>query len=120
MDKKDVGQLLNYLNVAYPNFLRDNKPETVLDFWFRSLKDFEYEKVLDNLVDYAQTNDFPPKIKDLVAGLMVNEKYNIPGIEETKKIMEGYQVPEEHRLSHDEIKVMFKRQFSDDGGEKND
>jgi predicted component of type VI protein secretion system len=107
MDKKDVAQLLNYVNVSFPNFLRDNKPEMVLDFWFRSLKDFEYEQVLDNLVNYAQTNEFPPKIKDLVNGLIVDEKYNVPGIEETKKIIESYQVPKEQRLSPDEVKKLL-------------
>ncbi|NRD81153.1 hypothetical protein HPT25_28075 [Bacillus sp. BRMEA1] len=115
MDRKEVAQLLNYVNVAFPNFLRDNKPETVLDFWFRGLKDFEYEKVLDNLVNYAQINEFPPKIKDLVDGLIVNEHYNIPGIEETKKIMDSYQVPKEQRVPPDELKKLFKQQF---GGER--
>lgn len=109
MDKKEVAQLLNYVNVVFPNFLRDNKPEIVLDFWFRSLKDFEYEAVLDNLVNYAQTNEFPPKIKDLVDGLIGNENYNVPGIEETKKIMDSYQVPEDERLPPDELKKMFEK-----------
>lgn len=120
MNKKEVGQLLNYVNVAYPNFLRDNKPETILDFWVRSLKDFEYEQVLDNLVNYARTNEFPPKIKDLVDGLIVDEKYNIPGIEETKKIMDSYQVPKDQRVSPDELKELFKQQFGRIGGKLND
>jgi hypothetical protein len=120
MDKKEVAQLLNYVNVAYPNFLRDNKPEMILDFWFRSLKDFEYDPVLVNLVSYAQTNEYPPKVKDLVNGLIVNEKYNIPTIEETKKIMEGYQVPKEKRASPNELKKMFKEQFGKDWGRKHD
>jgi hypothetical protein len=118
MDKKEVGQLLNYVNVAFPNFLRDNKPEIILDFWFRSLKDFEYGPVLDNLVNYAQINEYPPKIKDLVEGLTINENYIVPGIEETKKIMDSYQVPKEQRLSPDELKKLFKKQFGEDRGEK--
>jgi hypothetical protein len=120
MDKKEVAQLLNYVNVAYPNFLRDNKPETVLDFWFRSLKDFEYEPILANLINYAQSNEFPPKIKDLVDGLLINENYNVPGIEETKKIMDSYQVPKEQRAHPDELKKMFKQQFGGDWGKRSD
>ena len=113
MNKKEVGQLLNYVNAAYPNFLKDNDPVIVLDFWFRSLKEFGYEQVLNNLVTYAQGNEYPPKVKDLVNGLVVNEKYNIPGIEETKKIIEQYQVPKEQRMDKDELRALIDKTVSE-------
>jgi hypothetical protein len=120
MNKKEVGQLLTNVSSAYPNFSKDSDKELLFDFWYRCLKEFDYEQVLENLINYVKTNEFPPKIKDLVNGLVVNEKYNVPGIEETQKIMDSYQVPKEQRVPQDELKKMFKRQFGKDRGKEDD
>lgn len=113
MDKNEVGILLNYVKAGFPHFLRDNDPAIVFDLWYRSLKDFEFQRVLDNLIAYMKENEYPPKIKDLVDGLVVNEKYNIPGIEETKKILDSYIVPEEERASTEYIEALKNKYWGD-------
>lgn len=113
MDEKEVGLLLNYVRAGYPHFLRDNDPKIVFDLWYRSLKEFEFQPVLDNLIRYMKTSEYPPKIKDLVEGLVVNEKYNIPGIEETKKILDSYIVPESERASKEKIEALKRKYWGD-------
>lgn len=108
MKKNEVLDLMKYIKAAYPLFLKDNEPAIVFDLWYRSLKDFEYERVLDNLIQYSKENEYPPKIKDLVEGLVMNERYNIPGVEETKKIIEGYMLPPEQRASQEFIDKLKK------------
>ena len=116
MESKEVGKLLDYVKAGYPNFLRDNDPAIVFDLWSRTLKDYEFDSVMKNLERYMLENEFPPKIKDLVNGIANDTRPRIPGVEETKKIIAGYQVPKEQRIDPlvlqsmiDEMKANIRR-----------
>lgn len=119
MEREQAKMIVRKISAVYPSFKMDD-PTFVIDTWYGILKDFDFASVDDNLNRYTLESEYPPKIKDLVKGLVVNEKYNIPGIEETKKIVAGYQVPKDERMPQEEVKALVKKITSEIRGLKND
>jgi hypothetical protein len=108
VERKEAGKLLNYVKAAYPMFIRENDPVIILDMWTRALQDYDFDSVLDNLVEYTKDNEYPPKVSDLIKPLKKPvDNYNIPDVAATKKIMEKYKpAPEEERLTPEQAKQL--------------
>jgi hypothetical protein len=73
MIKKEVYKLLQTVNMYYSNFIDLKKPDELqmkIDSWYRALKDFDNDSVLDNLAAYSQENEYPPKVVNLTKGLV--------------------------------------------------
>lgn len=62
MNRKQVFEVLELLNDAYPNF---SIGQSKIDNWTRLLKDQNPVIVMRNAERYALGNKFPPSISDL-------------------------------------------------------
>lgn len=115
MNKKEVYTLIEEVVEYYPNFIDfsdDDKVQRRMDAWHRALKDCDSESILDNLAEYAKTNDFPPKISDLLKGVSLNRPYNIPDVAETKEIVKKYApAPESERLTTEQAKQLVRERL---------
>ncbi|AKU43390.1 hypothetical protein CPT_Silence53 [Bacillus phage Silence] len=114
MNKKEVFSLLNEIVELYPAFLNLNDPEAVqrrMDAWFRVLKAYDVNSVLDNLSKYALESGYAPKINDLVKGLVIHDSDNIPGLEETKEILKRYEPANE--LTKEQIRAIARKNLGD-------
>jgi hypothetical protein len=108
MEKKEVAKLLDYVKAAYPMFVKDNNPAIIMDLWTRALKDYEYEAVFNNFMDYATRNEFPPKVSELLKNVSVkSSSYNIPDVAATKELLKKYEpAPESERLTPEQAKAL--------------
>lgn len=115
MNKKEVLRLIEEITELYPAFVNLNDPEAVqkrMDAWHRVLKAYDITSVLDNLSKYALENGYAPKINDLVKGLVVYDSDNIPGLEETKDILNRYKPANE--LTKEQIIEIARKNLGDD------
>lgn len=110
MNIKQTATIIEKIYFIYPNFVKDeSKLKPIIETWHEILKDYDFDRVSKNLITHSVNSDFLPKPKDLVKGLVVDEKYNIPSREETLKIIETYQVPEEERATKEQRREMRKK-----------
>ena len=107
MEREETKTIVRKIHAVYQNSFKMDDPKFVIDTWHEVLKDYEFKNVNENLNRYMLEDDFAPKIKDLVNNLADNERPRIPGIEETKKIIAGYQVPKEKRIDPDVLQTMI-------------
>lgn len=80
-----------------------------VEIYHEILEDYDFDRVKANLKTHVVNSEYPPRMKDLVKGLVVDEKYNIPNREETLKIIETYQVPVEKRATKEQREAIRKR-----------
>lgn len=64
MKKIEVVDLLEHLLRIYPN--KFEVDQTMVDAWYFHLKNHNKDAVMDNLLQFARNNRFPPTIADLV------------------------------------------------------
>lgn len=116
MNSLEVGQLLNYVNAAYPQFIKDNDPKIIKELWCDALAPYKFDDVKKVFMQYAQVNEFPPKIASLVKNLSVkDESYNVPGLQETKQIIAQYKpLPKSQRPTPEQIKKMIAEKLGKD------
>lgn len=62
MNKEQVFELLQLLNVTYPSF---DISQTKIDIWSKLLKDQNPAVIMINAERYVLTQKFPPTIADL-------------------------------------------------------
>ena len=100
MEREQAKTIVRKLITVYgQTFLKGEDIKFFIDSWYDFLKDYDFDRVTQNLNDHVKNNEFAPKVKDLVKGLVIDEKYNIPNREETLEIIKTYQVPEEKRAT---------------------
>ena len=110
VEREQTKMIVRKLSTLYGNqFKLEDDPKFVIDTWHEILKDYDFDRVSKNLITHSINSDFLPKPKDLVKGLVMDEKYNIPGREETLKIIETYQVPEEQRATPEQRQALRKK-----------
>jgi Loader and inhibitor of phage G40P len=115
MNKKEVFKLIDEITELYPNFIDMSDAEAVtkrIDAWHRVLKAYDINSVLDNLSKYALENGYAPKINDLVKGLVVYDSDNVPGLEETKEILNRYKPGE--TLTKDQARELIRKKLGDE------
>ena len=102
------GTLTKSNNPFYKDLDENQKLVKIVEIYHEILVDYDFDRVKGNLKNHVVNSEFPPKMKDLVKGLVIDEKYNIPSREETLKIIETYQVPEELRATEEQRRKMRK------------
>jgi hypothetical protein len=115
MNKKEVLRLIEEITELYPAFVNLNDPEAVqkrMDAFHRVLKAYDINSVLDNLTKYALESGYAPKINDLVKGLVVYDSDNVPGLEETKEILNRYKPGE--TLTKDQARELIRKKLGDE------
>lgn len=111
MERDETKIIIRKLAILYGNQFKLDDPVFVIDTWHDILKEYDYDRVLRNLNTHVKNSEYPPKPKDLLKDLVVNEKYNIPGIEETKAIIETYQVPKDQQMPKEERDKLIRQTF---------
>lgn len=111
MERDDTKTIIRKLSALYGNQFKLDDPVFVVDTWHDILKEYDYDRVLRNLNTHVKNSEYPPKPKDLLKDLVVNEKYNIPGIAETKAIIETYQVPKEQQMPKEKRDELMSRLY---------
>lgn len=110
MEREEAKTIVRKLITVYgQSFLKGEDIKFFIDSWYDFLKEYDFDRVMHNLNDHVKNSEFAPKVKDLVKGLVINEKYNIPSREETLKIIETYQKPKEERATKEQREEMRKR-----------
>jgi hypothetical protein len=109
VEREDAKTIVRKLITVYgQSFLKGEDIKFFIDSWHDFLKDYDFDRVTQNLNEHVKNSEFAPKVKDLVKGLVMNEQYNIPNREETLKIIETYQKPEEQRATKEQRDKMRK------------
>ena len=110
MNIAQTATIIEKIYFIYPSFVKDeSKLGSIIETWHEILKDYDFDRVSKNLVTHSVNSDYLPKPKDLVKGLVKDEKYNIPNREETLEIINSYQVPQEKRATKEQRDEMRKR-----------
>lgn len=63
MTKRQVGELLKFLNDIYPNV---EVTQSRLDTWHKFMKDQNPATVMQKAENYVINNKFPPTVADLI------------------------------------------------------
>ncbi|QGF21761.1 helicase loader [Bacillus phage vB_BcM_Sam46] len=109
--------LLVAVNEYYNGFVNFEDQQAVqkkINAWHMVLKGYEFESIMESLAAYVVTNDFPPKISQLVRNVShTDPNYKIPGIDETKEMLDRYdaEIAENRKksLSPAEIEELFRK-----------
>lgn len=91
MEREQTKMVIRKLNSLYPNYFKLEDPKFLIDTWHDILEDYEYEEVVANLKKHIKTSSYPPKVSDLVTK-REERIQNIPGVEETKKLLKSNMV----------------------------
>jgi len=85
MTKRQVTQLLAFLNDVYPNL---EVTQSRIDTWFALMKDQNPATVMKKAEDYVLKNSYPPTVADLI---IIKPKKTRDQIEHEKMLKEmGY------------------------------
>ena len=101
MIKKETFELMESIQQFFPHF---EITQSKIDLWQRALNDTDYQTADDNLMKYVKANKYPPNISDLVA-YKEERLQNIPGIEDTKKLLKSNRV--ENPVTEERIKEIM-------------
>jgi hypothetical protein len=94
MNKKQTFEILTLIQNFYEQFdINQNK----IDAWHLVLKNFDLDKVKDNLLQYCRSSIYPPKVADLIKDKpkILDRMNAIPGVEETRFYLNSFPNPEE-------------------------
>lgn len=89
MEIYEVTKLIQTISRFYPsNFrVKPEELEVFVEDWFSVLENEDSTKIAKNLKEHLRTKHFPPTIADLLR-VNVNQERAIPGIEETRLLLE--------------------------------
>jgi hypothetical protein len=112
--KKEILALFQQIKRNYSFEVDQDK----IDFWYKALKDYDFATLEENLLEHVKTNRFPPVIADLAKQPKKDDSFRpyYPGIEETKKILDGYQT--DKPLTYEEIQKKKREILGPDFGGK--
>jgi hypothetical protein len=86
ISKKETFELLETISAFYEQFEIN---QSRIDSWHMAIKDYEFERLKDNLICYCRENKYPPKVADLVNDRQkILDRMNaIPDVEETRQYL---------------------------------
>lgn len=73
MTKEETLNLLEAIKTNYQNFKIDEK---VLNFWHFALRNMDYQKVSEKLMQHVMTKKFPPTIAEISVKKEPEERRN--------------------------------------------
>lgn len=109
--KNETFELLNLILDFYDQF---EISQSRIDSWHLALKDYEFEKLKDNLLSYSKQNKYPPKITDLIGekSKILDRMNAIPDVFETKRYLDSYgpiEYSEEEKASIEKSKAQIRK-----------
>lgn len=66
MKKSEVVDLVKKVDAFYPGRLKTDDPAFVVETWHEVLKDSDYRKSKQKLINHVKNNKFPPSVSDLI------------------------------------------------------
>ena len=109
MNKKEVATLLTMIQNYYPSNFYVQDANVMLDLWYMDLKDEDSFKVKSNFDIHRKTSNKPPTIADLVKEQPKEQRFNIPGVEETKRYLISLEEPSGNKISPENKKLIDER-----------
>jgi hypothetical protein len=88
ISKKETFELLETISAFYEQFeINQNR----IDSWHLAIKDYEFERLKDNLLQYCRESKYPPKVADLVneKSKILDRMNAIPDVLETRKYLDS-------------------------------
>jgi len=109
--KKETFELLNLILDFYDQF---EISQSRIDSWHLALKDYEFDKLKENLLSYSKENKYPPKITDLIGekSKILDRMNAIPDVIETKRYLDSYGpivYTEEEKASIEKSKAQIRK-----------
>lgn len=89
MQKNEIKKLLKQITDIYPTMKLSSDAVAI---WAECLRDFSYEKAVENLIKYAKKNRFFPTIAD-IRGVNSSQKHNSNYCEVTGRAYEFFVPP---------------------------
>ncbi|MEK4132017.1 replicative helicase loader/inhibitor [Solibacillus sp. FSL W8-0474] len=107
MDKKQTAVILEIIATMYQNKFKVDNKQLLLDLWFDTLKEYDFEAISENLKAYYKQNKFPPSVADL---LHVTEKRDraLPTIEQTNQLLLGYEQAKQDKADPQQVAAALK------------
>lgn len=92
INKKQTYEILILINEFFNIEITQNK----IDSWHLALKEYDFETIKKNLLNYCKTNKFAPKIADLIQekAIVLDRMNAIPSVEETYEYLKTLTRPE--------------------------
>ena len=109
MNKQEVATLLTMIQNYYPSNFYVQDANVMLDLWYMDLKDEDSFKVKSNFDIHRKTSNKPPTIADLVKEQPKEQRFNIPGVEETKRYLISLEEPSGNKISPENKKLIDER-----------
>jgi len=105
ISKKQTFEILTMIKEYYEQF---EITQSKIDAWYLALKDYEYDIILRNLVQYSKEHKFAPKIADLISEKTneVDRIHAIPNVEETLEYL--HSISRKTEISEDEQQLVEK------------
>lgn len=104
MDKKQTAVILEVIATMYQNKFKVDNRQLLLDLWFDTLKDYDFEVISENLKVYYKTNKFPPSVAELVNNKEQRDRA-LPTIEETNQLLLGYEQAKEQKADPEQVEA---------------
>jgi hypothetical protein len=102
--KRETYALLEQIYLYYEQFQINQQK---IDGWHEALKDFSYEQLQGNLLNYVKHSSFPPKICDLIS-TPDRIHARVPDVTETYKQLMNDQPPANEEVIQAELAKMRK------------
>lgn len=111
ISKKETFELLTIIGDFYDQF---EISQSRIDSWHLAIKDYEFDKLKENLLSYSRENKFPPKITDLIGekSKTLDRMNAIPNVIETKRYLDSYgpiEYTEEEKASIEKSKAQIRK-----------
>lgn len=85
MDREQVLDILEKIDLFYPGRLKMDNPKKIILAWHSVLKDYEFNIIDRNLNEHVKNNKFPPSIADLIT---TESRRNIASVGDTMNLLE--------------------------------
>lgn len=108
MDKKQTAVILEIIATMYQNKFKVDNKQLLLDLWFDTLKDYDFEAISENLKAYYKTNKFPPSVADLVNNKEKRDRA-LPTIEQTNNLLLEYEQAKEQKADPEQVEAALAK-----------
>lgn len=108
LDKKQTAVILEVIATMYQNKFKVDNRQLLLDLWFDTLKDYDFETISENLKVYYKTNKFPPSVADLIHATERRDRA-LPTIEETNQLLLGYEQAKEEKADPEQAEAALAK-----------
>lgn len=108
MNKPEVVAIIKNIVDIYGGKFKMDDPQGTVNAWYSILKDYEFETIHANLIEYVKANKFVPSVADLIHATERRDRA-LPTIEETNQLLLGYEQAKEEKADPEQAEAALAK-----------